>query len=374
MTDFLIPFRLGLQQRVLPSYRVPLFDTLARACAGGLGVFAGQPRPEEMIEAGAVLQTARYFPANNRHFLRAPLYLCWQGGLNAWLTEWQPDALVLEANPRYLSTPGAVRWMHARHRPVIGWGLGVPEIGGRGAGLRAEARRRFLGQFDAMLAYSRQGAEGYIRAGLPPERVFVAPNAVMARPVGQSPDRPPEFAGGQPTILFVGRLQPRKRVDLLLRACAALPAGISPRLWVVGDGPARSELETLAQTIYPRAQFLGAQHGPSLDPYFLAADLFVLPGTGGLAVQQAMSFGLPVVVAQGDGTQSDLVRPANGWQIVPDNLEALIECLGTALATPARLRRMGRESYRIVCEEINLEKMVEVFAAAVHYVLNQEEK
>jgi glycosyltransferase involved in cell wall biosynthesis len=294
--------------------------------------------------------------------------------LNAWLAEWQPDALVLEANPRYLSTPGAVRWMHAHHRPVIGWGLGVPEINGRGAGLRAEAWRRFLGQFDAILAYSHQGAEGYIRAGLPPERVFVAPNAVMARPAGQPPDRPPGFADGQPTILFVGRLQPRKRVDLLLRACAALPAEVSPRLWVVGDGPARAELEALAQAIYPRAQFLGARHGRDLEPYFLAADLFVLPGTGGLAVQEAMSFGLPVMVAQGDGTQSDLVRPANGWQIAPDHLEALVNCLSTALANPVHLRQMGRESYRIVCEEINLEKMVEVFADAVRYVINQEEK
>ena len=44
----LIPLRLGLVQRVLPSYRVPFFDALARACAGGLGLFAGQPRPRRI--------------------------------------------------------------------------------------------------------------------------------------------------------------------------------------------------------------------------------------------------------------------------------------------------------------------------------------
>ena len=55
----LIPLRLGLQQRVLPSYRVPFFDALARTCAGGLGLFAGQPRPGEMIDTGANLQAAQ---------------------------------------------------------------------------------------------------------------------------------------------------------------------------------------------------------------------------------------------------------------------------------------------------------------------------
>ncbi len=99
----------------------------------------------------------------------------------------------------------------------------------------------------------------------------------------------------------------------------------------------------------------------SWNPYFQAADLFVLPGTGGLAVQQAMSFGLPVIVAEGDGTQIDLVRAENGWTVAPGRLDALASCLAEALRDPARLRRMGQESYRIVHDEVNLERMVEVF-------------
>ncbi len=360
----LIPLRLGVQQRVLPAYRVPFFDALARACAGGLGLFAGQPRALEMIEAGASPQMAQLSPAQNRHLLPGPLYLCWQGGLLDWLNRWQPEVLVVEANPRYLTTPAAVRWMHARRRAVIGWGLGAPPS----AGLRAAVRRRFLGQFDAMVAYSRQGAAQYVAAGLPAERVFVAPNAVAARPQDAPPTRPAGYAGGRPTLLFVGRLQARKRLDLLLNACANLPQGLRPRLWVVGDGPVRPELEALAAQVHPETQFFGARHGPDLEAYFSAADLFVLPGTGGLAVQQAMAFGLPVVVAEGDGTQNDLVRPLNGWQVAPGSQAMLTQTLAQALADPARLRRMGRESYRIVREEINLENMVAAFAAAVRSV------
>ena len=51
---------------------------------------------------------------------------------------------------------------------------------------------------------------------------------------------------------------------------------------------------------------------------------------------------LPVIVARGDGTQDDLVRDENGWQIPPDDYAALVAALRTALSDTDRLRRMGR--------------------------------
>jgi glycosyltransferase involved in cell wall biosynthesis len=367
--------RVGLQQRVLPEYRAAFFDCLARVCSGGLGVFAGQPLPVEQIRTSSSLNQAQFFPAHNRHFLHpaSPLYQCWQAGFLAWLQEWQPDVLIVEANPRYPITRRAVGWMHARNRPVIGWGLGLPSIPGRLSlsGLLAPIRRRqrlsLLGSLDAVIAYSQVGAEQYRRAGLAAERVFVALNAVTPRPAHPPPPRPLQ-PGAKPLVLFVGRLQARKRVDLLLRACATLPAGLQPRLSLVGDGPARQDLEAMAQDVYPQAQFHGARHGAELEALFDGADLFVLPGTGGLAVQQAMAHGLPVVVAQGDGTQDDLVRAANGWRVPPGDLPALSAVLQTALGDMERLRRMGAESYRIVSEEVNLEEMVAVFLRAIKAV------
>jgi len=75
------------------------------------------------------------------------------------------------------------------------------------------------------------------------------------------------------------------------------------------------------------------------------------------------------MAAEADGTQADLVRPANGWQIVPGSLESLTGALEQALSDPARLRAMGLESYRIVAQEINLERMVIQFERAVLAVL-----
>ena len=352
--------KLALQQRVLPSYRVPFFDLLAESCEGGMSLFAGLPRPVEMIQSGKP-EIAKFKQANNVHLFSGAFYLCYQKGIINWLENWMPDALIVEASLRNISTPSAVKWMHSRRRRVIGWGLGAP----KGNAVWS----RFINQFDAMLTYSQRGAEEYAALGFLREKIFVAHNSVSPAPTfdsstGSEQRLRPSRLNLRPTLLFVGRLQARKRIDSLLRACAEMES--KPRLIIVGDGPERAALEALAKVVYPAAEFVGAKHGAEIKPYFAEADLFVLPGTGGLAVQEAMSHGLPVIVAKGDGTQDDLVREGNGWQINPEDYGALVTAMKNALSDMARLRRMGAESFRIVSEEINIQKMADVFVKALN--------
>jgi glycosyltransferase involved in cell wall biosynthesis len=252
--------------------------------------------------------------------------------------------------------------MRSRRRPVIGWGLGAPEASGPLRGLRRWFRRRLLSHFDGLIAYSTLGAEQYRALGFPPGRIFTALNAISPPPP-PPPERQP-LAGRKARLLFVGRLQSRKRVDLLLEACAALSP--RPDLWIVGDGPELAELQRLAARLYPEAQFAGALHGPSLASVFARADLFVLPGTGGLAVQEAMAHALPVIAAEGDGTQNDLVRAENGWLVPEGDLGALTHALRDALASPPRLAEMGRASHRIAAEEANIEAMAASFLRALN--------
>jgi glycosyltransferase involved in cell wall biosynthesis len=368
-SDPIFPGRLGLQQRVLPAYRAAFFDMLAQSCQDGLTVFAGQPQADEQIASTEKMEFAHLVAARNRQLFKvnSTFFLCWQSGILEWLESWNPDSLVVEANPRYPTTPLAIDWMHARGRPVLGWGLGAPAIGGLFKIWRSNSRLKFLGSLDGIIAYSQRGAEEYLQTGFPADRVFVAPNAVASRPTRPPPRRNSDFEE-QPVILFVGRLQQRKRIDHLLQACANLPSELRPKLEIVGEGPARESLQKLASQIYPQAEFAGGQYGIELERYYEEADLFVLPGTGGLAVQQAMSFGLPVIAARGDGTQEDLVRPGNGWIVPADDLASLETALHDALTDPARLRRMGNQSYRIVSEEINLEQMTSSFVQALNSV------
>lgn len=362
------PGKAGFIQRVIPRYRSTFFEMLAQQCEGGLALFAGLPLKNEGIAATTYLHGVEFNLGKNIQLFdpQSKFFLCWQSGLNPWLKKTQPDVLVVEANPRYLSTYWALRWMKRNGKPVIGWGLGAPRAAAYPDSVLGRWWGIFLRMFDALIAYSHNGASEYASVGFPKERVFVAPNAVAARPLHSPPKR--KMKTNRLKILFVGRLQQRKRLDILFRACSMLPNSLRPEIVIVGDGPARQEFESLARQIYPKVTFVGEKYGDELAQYFIEAQLFVLPGTGGLAVQQAMSYALPVIVAEGDGTQRDYVRQENGWMITPGNVEHLKDVLIEALSDPIRLNEMGKASYRIVHDEINLEKMVEVFVAAMQSV------
>lgn len=360
--------RVGFQQRVLPAYRAGFIDRLAGLCDGGLSLIAGQPRLAEAILTTDQLKVAEFVPAENIHLFAGSAYLCLQRGLLAWLRHWDPDALILEANPRYILNPSARRWMQRRGRPVIGWGLGAPPVRAGPPFVQQTVRRRFLNQFDALIAYSTRGAAEYRDQGVPASRIFVAPNAVTPRP-GPPPQRN-DFSRRPPRLLFVGRLQARKRVDLLLRACRDLQP--RPELWIVGDGPERKTLEGLAARDFPEAHFEGALQDEALRDRFARADLLVLPGTGGLAIQEGMAYGLPVVVAEGDGTQEDLVQPENGWLVPPGDGHALETALRQAVADPSRLLKMGTASHRLSVDRFNTDVLAEIFVQVLIRVVGQE--
>ena len=116
-------------------------------------------------------------------------------------------------------------------------------------------------------------------------------------------------------MLSVGRLVEAKRLDDLLSACGVLAAGtphLAPEVRIVGDGPARARLEAFAAAAHPRTVFLGARYGEELEREFRRADVFALPGQVGLAVQEALGHGLPVIAGEGDHTQDAIATGQGG--------------------------------------------------------------
>ncbi len=361
--------RVGIQQRVLPYYRGDFFDLLSDHPGYSFSVFAGEGLPSENLGKNAILKKTGYFHANNWHLGEGFSYSCIQWNILQWLKKWDPQVLIIEANPRYLHLTYVVRWMHQRNRPVIGWGLGSPP----GTSARNQKiKSRWLSQLDGLLTYSRQGRQEYAALGFPEDAIFVAANAVSFRPKEPYHPRPAPTADEKPIVLYVGRLQVRKKADALIEACAALPERLQPELVIIGQGPDNSYLQEQAAKIYPTARFLGALYGDELAAWFKKAHLFVLPGTGGLAIQQAMSHGLPIIAAQADGTQRDLIRSENGWLLADDKPETLLQTLQDALQDLPRLNRMGQQSYQIVQNEVNLEAMSEQFYQALDWILKKK--
>ena len=359
--------RVALQDLVMPLYRRPIYEMLGERIQRGFGVFTGvsvlnRTRGVVMSEE---LDVTEHVKPPNRHFGYGAFEVVWQQGLSKWLSEFRPDVFIAAANPRTLSTNLGRRWAQKQGIPVLGWGLGSLMLAKGAEGLRNYGRKRFYSKFDGMIAYSTVAKEQYASFGFPAERIYIVHNATTPRPTQPPPERPDTFQE-RPRILFVGRLYEGKRLDLLFEALSLMPKATRPTVEIVGTGPGTEEIKQQAEARIPgEVVFTGGLYGEELADAFKRADLFVLPGLGGLAIQEAMSWALPVIAAEGDGTQFDLVRKENGWLMEPGDVNSLRDCIEDAFSDCARLRRLGLEGYRIVDEELNRERMIDEFVIAI---------
>jgi phosphatidyl-myo-inositol alpha-mannosyltransferase len=157
------------------------------------------------------------------------------------------------------------------------------------------------------------------------------------------------WRGGGPTVLFVGRLEPRKGLTYLVRAFLRLkPAFPRLRLLVVGRDDKRQQEKAMAMVpprLRPDLVFVGSVPQEDLPSYYASADLFCAPSLGGesfgIVLVEAMAMGLPVVCSDIGGYR-DLVRDNREGLLVPArDPEALAGALRALLDNPARRAALG---------------------------------
>jgi glycosyltransferase involved in cell wall biosynthesis len=180
-------------------------------------------------------------------------------------------------------------------------------------------------------------------------------------------------------LLFVSRLDRRRRADLLLSAAARL-VGAHPglRVVIVGKGSIEGELRDLAASlgIAPRVQFVGELYDEmELAPYFLSASAFVFPEYMGLSVLHAFGYGLPVIASERAGCHGPefaaLRHGANGLTFRHGDADSLAEAIRTIIENPDLAKQMSAEALRTVNETYTLARMVDGFEAAARYCAGQ---
>lgn len=162
-----------------------------------------------------------------------------------------------------------------------------------------------------------------------------------------------------PLLLCVAMMRTADKLDsyrLLARALVRLAAEAPARPWrlvVVGDGPARGEVEAaLAALPAGRVRFLGAVEPAALPPLYASADLLAFPGLGdalGLVYLEAAAAALPVVACHGPGP--DVMVAPDGGLLTPPTAEAFAAGLEALLDDPATRQRLGTAAQRFVLAE-----------------------
>jgi len=200
--------------------------------------------------------------------------------------------------------------------------------------------------------------------GFRPKSVAIIPpgvDGVVFGPEDREGARRALGLGSEPLILFVGRMDPAKGVDLLLQAIARLrnrqdqPAA---RLLVVGgddgnrDAMAHRELERLKQIanglgIAERVQWEGVVPQRMLRLFYAASDLCAVPSryeSFGMVALEALSCGRPVVGFRSPGLEQTVRQDRTGILVPSGDVESLAAALDRLVADTQLARRMGLEA------------------------------
>lgn len=299
-----------LQYNSLPHYRKAIFERLCADVSVDYRIVADTrsetahmrvvDNPEHILN----FAPAKLFMLSLGRSLR----LFWQPGAVAEFLRYQPDAVIALANP-YSITAWALLvlgWMHGC--PVLLWGHGLlaPE-----RGPKWWVRRRFYQLACGHLLYGDHARRLMTDSGFPAHRLFVVYNSLDTEEqtrIAQSirPGEWEEFRErlGIPRqaglVIFTGRLEAVKRLDLLLHALAVLQRdGKEVHAVLIGHGSEHIRLEQLAVQldISAKVHFPGAVYDErTLALAYKAADVCVIPSGAGLTVMHALGYGIPVIL------------------------------------------------------------------------------
>jgi len=226
---------------------------------------------------------------------------------------------------------------------------------------------------DAHVNYLDEAATVYGSYGVPRERFFVirnSPDTVRLFDVRAELEREGNVVRHPRRLIHVGRLVDWKRVDLLLEAFASVRRAFADaELLVIGEGPKLDEWRQQAEdlAVDDSVCFAGGIYDSrELARMMMGSGVYVLAGMGGLSINDAMCFGLPVVCSVCDGTERFLVRPGeNGYFFAEGDAGDLADKILDILADPQRQASMGRRSTEIIREDINVwtvhDKYIEAF-------------
>jgi glycosyltransferase involved in cell wall biosynthesis len=371
--------RVAICQRYLAHYRVAAMDELAALLADRgyelryfFSFFMGKPSSapwqrklfgiKREMKMGEVTEAAVLSPT-----------LFWQ------LLRYRPDVLVLEDVSSLLNTTMAAAYGRIFRRPYLIWGLG------RIPGKQPSWPRRFLAPLiswlhrhaSGFICYSTWAQKSYGVTGKP---TFLALNACLPRPDSTAAARIKKAIAERTLssvlrLISIGVLKRQKRYHVLLDAMALLQD--SPvELDIIGDGPERAALEQQARLlrIDNRIRFRGALYeGTEKESLLLGAQLGVLPGRGGLAIQEMLSYGVPVVSGVADGTEGDLIHDGETGYLLrggPGAADLAAAIRSYSALTPTDRERMSVAAFDFVAGHANNE----LLAASIVNAIEQTDR
>jgi len=363
----------------LPHYRIPVLELLNERDDILYSAYALPP-----AEADAKEWRFSFHPIR---VLRLPLprvknSLVYEIGVVRSLLRGDHDVWIMSNDVARISAWAALIVGRMLGRPVCLWGHGVSRPDRR---ITVFLRGVMMRLAKSVIFYTEGVRRRWIARGFDPKKLVVAPNSLDTRTSTRILDGLTDadlsaFAksrrmANRHIVALVARLRPAKRVSVLVRAMKHV-VSIEPSAMalIIGDGPSRSEVEALSESLGLREhiRFTGSIHDEeTIARYLRLSRCVVIPAAAGLTVQHSFGYGVPVIlgnVEDSHGPEAELViHGRTGLYFKEDDERDLARCILRLFSDEELRRRMGREAAKLVQNEYNIDAMVAGIAEAVRY-------
>ena len=169
-----------------------------------------------------------------------------------------------------------------------------------------------------------------------------------------------------PIVLFVGRLDPKKRIREFVELWAEIFSEemVKPkmRFVIVGGGPEEAPIRNAVASLGLKESVTLAGSQADLLPYYRAADIFILPSIAeGLSnsMLEAMSCGLAILASRVGGAREAVIEGENGLLFDPFNRVEIKECLRGHMADRSLAVKMGEKSREIAVKKYSMSKVAD---------------
>ena len=219
-----------------------------------------------------------------------------------------------------------------------------------------------------------------IKARIPRQRLKLVPGGIDPAPLREAVPTERSTLGipdHARIVLWVGRLDPVKGLDVLVRAFETVTKQIDVHLLLAGDGPLRGELNTQIEACSTpdRIHLLGSRD--DVPELLRCADAFAFPSrTEGLpnALLEAMAAGCPIVTTDVPGCR-DLIRNDDTGLLVPyGDTAALSQALSKLLTRRDTATRLGSNAQQSVSENWHFDRTLDAYESLYRKVLGEQTK
>jgi glycosyltransferase involved in cell wall biosynthesis len=368
--------RIALITPMLQPYRITFYEKLSKIDPNLQWIFFYGKKKQDDGKPGFLGPTT--FNAQGYVLLKqriGPYTLRYNKGLFRAIRQYMPDLVILQSISGNYSNRAIVNWAKRKGVKIIYWTCGYEPGLAKGFLLKLKYffATPFFRKANFHLTYSTTASKYTEQMGIDASIIKTCYNGIELDPLQENESqimkngleiRSKYNLDNYTTFLYVGALTEPKRPGLLVDAFVTLFERYKNiKLLIIGEGPEKEKILTKLKAIDNENICYLGRIVDSVDDYFAACDCFVLPGIGGLALNQGMFWRKVCIVSTADGTEDDLIIDGKtGFRFITDDKLSLAKAMEKRIMMSAEdALKMGNTARELIINRSNVNQMVNTF-------------